>query len=129
MNWILHPLTLFVLLAAGLALCLYLFISLKQENALLQRRLRDEHASVAAAVESFRSSLLHLQCAVAEQDGSAPPFAPVPASLNFNKRSQALRMYRRGEATEKICAALQMPRNEVELLFKVHHAGLGEEAE
>jgi hypothetical protein len=31
-------------------------------------------------------------------------------------------MYRRGETAEQICAALQMPRNEVELLLKVQKA-------
>jgi hypothetical protein len=41
-------------------------------------------------------------------------------SINLNKRSQALRMYRRGEPSERIATALQMSRNEVELILKVH---------
>ena len=53
-----------------------------------------------------------------------PPVAPTPGmpkpGLNLNKRTQALRMHRRGETAEQICTALELPRQEVELLLKVH---------
>ena len=39
--------------------------------------------------------------------------------LNLSKRSQALRMHRRGEAPAQIAAALNIPSQEVELLIKV----------
>jgi hypothetical protein len=42
------------------------------------------------------------------------------AALNLSKRSQALRLHRRGESPEKIAAALEIPRQELELLLKVH---------
>jgi len=42
------------------------------------------------------------------------------AGFNLSKRSQALRMHRRGEAPEQIAATLELPRQEVELLLKVH---------
>ena len=42
------------------------------------------------------------------------------AALNLNKRAQVLRMHRRGESLATISAALQSPRNEIELLVKVH---------
>ncbi|MBI5086277.1 MAG: hypothetical protein HZB13_16980 [Acidobacteria bacterium] len=128
MNWILHPLTYYLLLAVGLLFCLYLFVSLKKENALLRRRQRDDYDVLVKSVESFRHSLIQLQSAVADQPQpsmDAPP--PLGAALNFNKRSQALRMYRRGEPAEKISAALQMPRNEVDLILKVHQASTGQE--
>jgi hypothetical protein len=50
------------------------------------------------------------------------PFAPpsAKASLNLNKRTQALRMSRRGERVENIAASLSLPRREVELLLKIH---------
>src|SRR5947208_1205241 len=47
------------------------------------------------------------------------PGVPRPA-LNLTRRSQALRMHRRGDTPEKIASALEMPRQEVELLVKVH---------
>lgn len=47
--------------------------------------------------------------------------AAVPKSgFNLGKRSQALRMHRRGEASEQIATALELPRQEVELLLKIH---------
>ena len=48
-----------------------------------------------------------------------PPGLPKPG-LNLNKRSHALRMHRRGEGAEQIAAELELPRQEVELLLKVH---------
>lgn len=44
---------------------------------------------------------------------------PKPA-LNLTKRSQALRMHRRGDPPEQIASALDVPRQEVDLLVKVH---------
>jgi hypothetical protein len=50
------------------------------------------------------------------------PSAPVSprASLNLDKRSQVLRMHRRGEEPAQIAALLEVPQPEVELLIKVH---------
>lgn len=53
-----------------------------------------------------------------------PPVAATPGiprpGLNINKRSHALRMHRRGQGAEQIAAALELPRQEVDLLLKVH---------
>jgi hypothetical protein len=43
-------------------------------------------------------------------------------SVNVGKRGLALRMHRRGESPDHIAATLNIPRNEVDLLLKVHHA-------
>ena len=50
---------------------------------------------------------------------AAPPGLPKPG-LNLSKRSHALRMHRHGEGADQIAAALDLPRQEVELLLKVH---------
>jgi len=42
------------------------------------------------------------------------------AALNLTTRSQALRMYRRGDPPDQIASLLQVPRQEVDLLIKVH---------
>jgi hypothetical protein len=53
-----------------------------------------------------------------------PAHAVVPAApktgLNVNKRSQALRMNRRGDSAEQIATVLEIPLQEVDLLLKVH---------
>lgn len=55
---------------------------------------------------------------------SHPPVAPTPGlprpGLNLSKRSHALRMHRRGEGAGQIATALELPRQEVDLLLKVH---------
>jgi hypothetical protein len=48
----------------------------------------------------------------------APP--PARRSVNLSKRSQVIRLSRRGEPIETIAATLGLPRREVELLLKVH---------
>jgi Protein of unknown function (DUF2802) len=42
------------------------------------------------------------------------------SGLNLTKRSQALRMHRRGESVDQIATALDLPRQEIDLLLKVH---------
>jgi hypothetical protein len=72
--------------------------------------------SVRTSVEALAAQVHDLQ--------SHPPVAVTPGlpkpGLNLNRRSQALRMHRRGENADQIAAALELPRQEVELLIKVH---------
>jgi len=42
------------------------------------------------------------------------------AALNLNKRAQVLRMHRRGDPPDRIATLLEVPRQEVDLLIKVH---------
>ena len=44
--------------------------------------------------------------------------------LNLSKRSQALRMHRRGEPAEQIAATLAVSRQEVDLLLKIHRMNM-----
>ena len=44
---------------------------------------------------------------------------PLGQALNLTKRTQVLRMHRRGETTHSIAAALQLPLGEVVLLLKI----------
>ena len=59
-----------------------------------------------------------------EQIRQGPPPGPVPGTrrppLSLPKRTQALRMHRRGDPPEKIAATLDIPIGEVDLLLKVH---------
>ena len=86
-----------------------------------------ETAPVNAELESLRASVEALAAQVHDLQ-SHPPVAVAPGlpkpGLNLNKRSQALRMHRRGDAAEQIAAALELPRQEVDLLIKVHRVVL-----
>lgn len=129
MDWITHPLTYYILLSAGLSLSLFLFVSVKKENADLRKQLSEERRQINETMDSFRASMSRLELALEDTPEALPvPVFPPPSpvSMNINKRGQALRMHRRGESLEQIASALQMPRSEVELLLKVHRVVLGQ---
>ena len=121
---LLFPMALsFGLLAGSLGLSL---LALARSRALAQQAARDartareEQESTLADVRQTMKDL----AAQVQEIRMQPPAVPVPgtqrAALNLSKRSQALRMHRRGEAPQKIAAALEIPRQELELLLKVH---------
>ncbi len=58
----------------------------------------------------------------AVQQQSSLGIAPVPPrhGLSPPRRTQALRMHRRGESPQQIAAALDIPVTEVDLLLKAH---------
>ena len=92
---------------------------LREMNAHTVVRTPQEDAGLQAlrdTVEALAAQLHDLQ--------KHPLVAPLPGmpkpGLNLNKRSHALRMHRRGEGAEQIAAALELPRQEVDLLLKVH---------
>ena len=79
-----------------------------QEDAGLQA-IRDSVDALAAQLHDLQN-----------HPGVAPsPGLPKPG-FNLSKRSHALRMHRHGERAEQIAAALELPRQEVDLLLKVH---------
>jgi hypothetical protein len=82
------------------------------------RDLRDAVEALAAHVHEAR------------QSPAALPEPGMPrAGLNLSKRSQALRMHRRGDGVEQIASALEVPRQEVDLLLKVHRIVLSRVSE
>lgn len=126
MFWISHPLAYYGVLAVGLVLSLYLFISVKMENAQLRKKLDAQQLQSQDLFGEFRKTLSNLAQSLQEHEQDEAQELPMRTvqgvSINLTKRSQALRMYRRGDSPEHISSALQMPRNEVELLLKVQKA-------
>ena len=102
------------------------FFSLWRAHVLLrltERKFTAGPPSFEAAIEVLQQGLEALQSQVEEIRQQPPAPAPPPsprAGLNLDKRSQALRMHRRGEAPPQIAAMLEIPLQEVELLLKVH---------
>jgi hypothetical protein len=108
----------FVLATTGL--CLFL---LWRAHALLRtlgvraKQREDDNRHLTERVESLISRVHELECAPA----AANTVPAVPrAGMNLNKRSQVLRLHRQGERPDQIAGALELPRQEVELLIKVH---------
>jgi hypothetical protein len=84
-------------------------------------RIQAMEEKLAAALEESRtrSEALAAQLEEVRQSASQIPASP-RAGFNLNKRSQALRMYRRGDPPGRIASALEISPQEVDLLLKVH---------
>ncbi len=113
-----NPLTFYSLLTVSLLLCLYLFVSLKREIYEGRRK----QATLEAALGRVSTGMGEVTAKLAEtEERAALLVAPTPprAGLNLGTRSQALRMWRRGDTPQQIAAVLRIPEREVELLLKV----------
>ena len=125
-DFMLQPLICYVLLAVGLGLCLYLFVTLKVEIRGLLRRCLDGRQQVQDLETALGDARLAAQSLetdlreVERQTGMLVAPAPARSGLNLSKRTHVLRMHRAGQDSAGIAAALALPRSEVELLIKVH---------
>jgi len=121
-QWILSPLTQCAIFAAGLGLAVYLFVTLKIEMRAAGRRGRptDESAEQIRHLQA-RIEAMAANQRVSEEWNTALAAAPAPGTaFQLNRRSQALRQFRRGDSPAKIASSLGMTGGEVELLLKVH---------
>jgi hypothetical protein len=102
--------------AASCIVCLVVFLSLKRELQILRTR-------VTRMDFTLRLDAMNTRLNEAEERASTPGVpSPVRRSVNLSKRSQVIRLSRRGEPVETIAATLGLPRREVELLLKVQQA-------
>lgn len=85
----------------------------------LRRDLDQAVAEIEQLKQSAAENGLRLQDAE-ERAGVLVPPPPLQSGMNVNRRTQVIRMCRRGDRPESIAASLNLPRGEVELLLKVH---------
>jgi len=117
------PLAPYALLAAGCIFGLFFLLSFEKDVHCLKSRLSRRQAGDNASTRDLKVQLQQISERLrdAEERAGIPIAPPSPkASLNLNKRTQILRMSRRGERTENIAASLSLPRREVELVLKIH---------
>lgn len=99
------------------------FFSSKVWIATADRRVGRWQGETGQALRELQCRLDALASEVHEMEPQAAvtilPAVPRPG-MNLSKRSQALRMHRRGETPDQIAHALELPLQEVELLLKVH---------
>ena len=113
----------YALQAAGLIACLLIFLSLKQEIQRLKLRLDRQQADEATSARDLKLRLEAMTLRLRDsEDRAGVLVAPEPprSGLNLTKRSQVIRMSRRGERAENIAASLSLPRGEVDLLLKIN---------
>lgn len=115
-----HLIEVYGLLSIAGTCLLYAFV-LHMKVRDLSRIIREQRAHFQSGMEQWREELESLRADVSPE-GTRPPSGQ--QALNLNKRGQVLRMRRRGENPETIAAALSLPRNEVDLLLKVHQLAL-----
>jgi hypothetical protein len=116
------PLAPFLLIAINSVLCLFFFLCLEHEMRILQLRWKRRQSAQESATGELKAQMAGLSARVLDAEdraGVLVPPTPPRSGLNLNKRSQAIRMSRRGEQAEKIAASLNLPQREVELLLKV----------
>ena len=109
-------LAILAVVAAALATCIYLFATVKRECA-------EQRRAAAERAESLAGALRQLEARIAEVERDlegTPSIAAAGSGMNLNRRTQALRLIRKGEAPDRIAAVLSLPLKEVELLSKVN---------
>jgi len=99
------------------ASCLLYAFVLHMKMRTLARKSREHREHLEGRVTQVAEAAERLKAQLVEME--KPQWVPAQP-LNLNKRGQILRMRRRGERPETIAGALSIPRNEVELLLKVH---------
>lgn len=117
----------FALVLAAVAVSLFGWFRSEALVADANKDARMTQAKLEAEVQAVRQTLEALAVQVQEAQQQARQMAPAlpRPGLNLTRRSQALRMHRRGESTDQIAASLEIPRQEVDLLLKVHRIVIG----
>jgi hypothetical protein len=86
-------------------------------------RVRDAQTQFEEGLQAMRQTVEGLAAQVQDVQQQprvmVAPGLPKPG-LNLTKRSQALRMHRRGDSPDLIAATLEIPLQEVDLLIKVN---------
>jgi hypothetical protein len=124
---VMNPLVLAFAVLTGLVLAAVAvsFVALFRAGSLAREaieRAQVNHAACTEAVESLRRECAQLGVRLSEsrQPATVTDPAALKPGLNLSKRSQALRMHRRGVAPIEIASSLGVPLQEVDLLLKVH---------
>jgi hypothetical protein len=80
-------------------------------------------ALVETAQSQCSAAARELHAVKAQSPSELVPHIP-KAGMNLTRRTHALRLHRKGSSPEHIAASIEAPRQEVELLLKVHEIAL-----
>jgi hypothetical protein len=107
----------------GVILLLITVLGLRRRQLKMEQRWNKRQMLLQSELGKLRGVLGDLQTRLheaeirSELDGGIHSQV---AGLNLNRRTQAIRLLRRGERPEQVSAMLGMPPPEAELLLKVH---------
>jgi type II secretory pathway component PulM len=101
----------------------FAFVYAKSLVQAANRRTDELQHEMDRTVQATKAGLEELSADVQDM-GRQPSVTAAPArlrgGLNLTTRSQVLRLHRRGESAEQIASILEIPKQEVDLLLKVH---------
>jgi len=111
------------LVLAAVATSLFAVFGSKAMIRSANDRARDAQTQLEEGLQAMRQTVEGLAAQVQDVQQQprvmVAPGLPKPG-LNLTKRSQALRMHRRGDSPDLIAASLEIPLQEVDLLIKVN---------
>ncbi len=107
-------------LLAGLACWCLEMLRLRARLGAVERRALAAQEEQEASLDTLRRAVEGLAAQWRERRASPEIAMPLRPGLNLSKRSQALRLHRRGDPPQQIAEQLEIPVQEVELLLKVH---------
>jgi len=117
---------------AGAVWCAAALFLVREQHAAARKRAEAEWAqreavwgaalkSISEQVEDLTGKLRDCGAQIPRSRGALAGVGSFKTGLNMTRRAQALRMHRRGDQPDQIAAVLDIPRQEVDLLLKVHH--------
>jgi hypothetical protein len=137
LEWISYPITQYTLTGVGLISSLTLWASSKVEIRSVRRSMKNSLAELEKGVTNLNASMDDVRDDVRKANAAPPEPAPAPLpapvpmpmpltqALNLTRRTQIIRMKRRGENAQDIAAALQVPIGEVSLVLKMEQLQSG----
>jgi len=112
-----------VLVLASAATSLFALFYARALASDMGQRVRDLESRLESALQAADAKIAELAAEARDRDVQ-PGVTVFPArlrpGLNLTTRSQVLRLHRHGESAENIARVLEVPRQEVDLLLKVH---------
>lgn len=118
-DWILSPITQYAALGAGLIGAVSLWAMAQVELRGCQKKLEELGETTDSRIQALTDDLNTLRSASVAAAADPVPATTLTQSLNLTRRTQVLRMHRRGEQLNSIAGALGIPSGEVELLLKL----------
>lgn len=107
---------------AGACVLLLIVLEMKRRQQETEQRWNKRQMLLQSELGKVRGEITDLKSRLQEAEVRAEleVGATRPSGLNLNRRTQAIRLLRRGERPEQVSASLGMPTQEADLLLKVH---------
>ena len=114
---------LYLIGAGGLTLAVFLLLGMKRMQIDFQSRWSKRQQTLQSEIGKLRGQLQDLAQRLEDAERRAELCGTAQSNLkgiNLNRRTEAMRMFRRGENAAQVASNLGIPQCQTELLLKVH---------